>query len=51
MTISSNEWIKNNIKSGEFNGVPYIAVPNLPGRVPFTTEEIIEALKNENHKQ
>ena len=50
-----NEWIKNNIETGECDGVPYIAIPNMPGRDPFTIEEIIEALKNEdkgneNHK-
>lgn len=49
MTI--NEWIKKNATSGEFEGVPYIAVPNLPGSKPFTAEEIVEALKNEKESE
>ncbi len=43
-----SEWIKAHAESGEFDGEPYIAVPNMPGREPFTAEEIIEALKNED---
>ena len=53
--MSINEWIKTHAEPGEFEGVPFIAIPNMPGRDPFTIEEIIEALKNEdkgneNHK-
>lgn len=43
-----SEWIKAHAESGEFDGEPYIAVPNMPGREPFTAEEIVEALKNED---
>ncbi|WP_305138595.1 hypothetical protein [Dubosiella newyorkensis] len=53
--MSIKEWIKTHAELGEFEGVLYLAVLNIPGRNPFTTEEIIEALKNEdkgneNHK-
>lgn len=43
-----SEWIKANANFGDFDGEPYIAVPNMPGREPFTAEEIVEALKNED---
>lgn len=46
-----NEWIKKHTESGEFEGVPYIAVPNMPGHKPFTAEEIVEALKNEEESE
>ncbi len=49
--MTDQEFIRANLESGEedFDGemVPWIAVPNRPGREPFTVEEILEALKDD----
>lgn len=49
------EWILENYSSGiaelEGESVPWVAVPNRPGREPFTTEEITAALKSKGEKR
>lgn len=48
--MTDKEWILENYTSGEVElegeKVPWVAVPNRPGREPFTTAEIIAALKS-----
>lgn len=39
------EFIQKNKSSGDFYGIPWIGVPNMPGREPFTFDEIVEALQ------
>ena len=46
--MTDKEWILENYSFGiselEGESVPWVSVPNRPGREPFTTEEIIAAL-------
>lgn len=49
--MSDNEWILKNMSSGdtELDGqkISWVAVPNRPGREPFTTEEILGAFRSQ----
>ena len=45
MTKDDIEFIQSNHTSGEMDdGTPWVAVPDRPGRIPYTLDEIIEAL-------
>lgn len=45
MTKDDIEFIQRNHTSGEMDdGTPWVALPNRPGRDPFTLDEILEAL-------
>lgn len=46
LTKDDIEFIQENRTSGEMDdGTPWVAVPNCPGRDPFTLDEILEALR------
>lgn len=45
MTKDDIEFIQSNHTSGEMDdGIPWVAVPDRPGRIPYTLDEILEAL-------
>lgn len=45
LTEEEKQWIQKNHTSGEMDdGTPWVAVPNCPGRDPFTLDETLEAL-------
>ena len=44
MTKDDIEFIQSNHTSGTDDGTPWVAVPDRPGRDPFTLDEILEAL-------
>lgn len=50
MTNEEKKFIQDNHTSGrtELFGevIPYVAVPNMPDREPFTLDEILEALRD-----
>lgn len=49
--MTEEEFIRRNIESGTEDGIPWIGVPNIPGREPFTAEEIMEVLRNGKVRQ
>lgn len=42
------EFIQSNHTSGTDDGIPWVAVPDRPGRIPYTLDEILEALRTES---
>ena len=49
MTKDDIEFIQSNHTSGEMDdGTPWVAVPDRPGRIPYTLDEILEALRTES---
>lgn len=49
MTKDDIEFIQSNHTSGEMDdGIPWVAVPDRPGRIPYTLDEILEALRTES---
>ena len=48
MTKDDIEFIQSNHTSGTDDGTPWVAVPDRPGRIPYTLDEILEALRTES---
>lgn len=51
LTEEEKQWIPKNHTSGHLeDGTPWVGVPYMPGRKPFTLGEIVEGLTGEKHK-
>lgn len=45
LTEEEKQWIQKNHTSGRLNdGTPWVGIPNMPDREPFTLDEILEGL-------
>lgn len=53
--MTDKEWILENYTSGEVElegeKIPWVAVPNRTGREPFTTKEILEAIRSKGEDE
>ncbi len=51
LTAEEKQWIQTKHTSGQTeDGIPWVAVPNMPDREGFTVPEIIEALTGKKAK-